>query len=375
MKDQGALSHALYFAPHGKEPGGAARRGKTARIGVKPLDDGCVLVSYFAPGAKSVRVEGMPGTAALAVGGVDLTPEADGWWTAVISHWPGGFQYVRFLVDGIEAMNPYAPIGVGYGRAVNFVEVPAGDESDFYALKDVPHGSVNMEIYKSSVTGMWRNCLVYTPPGYQQDLDKTYPVLYLQHGAGENETGWVWQGKMNYIMDNLLSEGKCREMLIVTNMGYAFSEEEEYGRTPGNLGRVLKEDCIPFIERKYRVAPGRENRAMAGLSMGSFQTERAITEFPDLFSYAGIFSGGVFTHPFDTSDLPFLYNEQSDMAKMKNVFFSVGDSEKNTENIIREFHELKERGLENITLYTCPGLHEWQVWRKSLREFLMLVFR
>ena len=141
----------------------------------------------------------------------------------------------------------HAPICYAHNRLCNFVDVP-DPEFDFYDFKDVPHGAVRCEYYRSSFTGTLRSCWVYTPPCYDADTEKHYPVLYLLHGGGENETGWFWQGKINLILDNLIAEGKCKEMIAVANFGHAYApDSRQEGVLPGHIERLLLDDCIPSV--------------------------------------------------------------------------------------------------------------------------------
>lgn len=272
-KNQALYSQVLRYAPLSAMPNPRDPKNsiREPRRGFRLLPNGDVELAFFAPNAKTVEVVGNPATM-----GFDRCPmkkDDEGYFTATISGIKPGFHYHHYLVDGVRAINPMVPIGYGSFTPINFIEV-ADDECDFYMLKDVPHGEIRMEIYPSSVTGRTRACYVYTPPGYGKDGNRKYPVLYVQHGVGENETGWVWQGKMHHIMDNLIAEGGCEEMLVVANTGYAFTEDGKDDYLPGEFDRVLIEDCIPFIESKYSVRSDRKGRAIAGLSMGSVQAAR-----------------------------------------------------------------------------------------------------
>ena len=244
---------------------------------------------------------------------------------------------------------------------------------DTYALKDVPHGTVHMEIYFSTVTGMWRNCYVYTPPGYDP-ANKKYPVLYLQHGGGEDETGWIWQGKANYIMDNLLAEGKCVEMIIVMNAGYAFKADEDYVFIPGDLGKVLRDDCIPMIEKKYSVYTDRKHRAMAGLSMGSYQTQVAVKQYPELFGSEGILSGSV-GKVMAMADVETIFADVDRANELDLIHISYGEGEPRQIAQKQTIEDLKAEGINNIQTTSWPGVHEWRVWRHALWDLAQKLFR
>ena len=211
---------------------------------IKILDNGDVRFRYYAPEAKKVEVAGCGGY--FSDEKVAMTKGDDGWWSCVISGIKPGFHNHKYWVDGNLMVNPDAPVGYGWFYPINVFDLP-GEEDDFWMLKDVPHGDVRMEYYKSSATGRTKLAWVYTPAGYDES-DKRYPVLYIQHGVGENEMGWVWQGHINMIADNLIAEGKMEEMIIVMNCGYAFVEGENPVFLPGDFSKELTEDCIPHID-------------------------------------------------------------------------------------------------------------------------------
>ena len=255
---------------------------------IKILDNGDVRFRYYAPEAKKVEVAGCGGY--FSDEKVAMTKGEDGWWSCVISGIKPGFHNHKYWVDGNLMVNPDAPVGYGWFYPINVFDLP-GEEDGFWMLKDVPHGDVRMEYYKSSATGRTKLAWVYTPAGYDES-DKRYPVLYIQHGVGENEMGWVWQGHINMIADNLIAEGKMEEMIIVMNCGYAFVEGENPVFLPGDFSKELTEDCIPHIDAEYRTIADRKHRAMAGLSLGSSQAFFIANEHKDLFANLGVFSGG-----------------------------------------------------------------------------------
>lgn len=296
----------------------------------------------------------------------------------------GGFRWVEFHVDGAEVINPMAPIGFGASRPTNFADIPRPD-GDFYALKDVPHGAVAQEYYYSKSTNSWKSCLVYTPPGYMKDDKTAYPVLYLQHGHGENEQCWVHQGRVNFILDNLIAQGKAVPFIVVMNNGMVQTVQDgarvldEEMITP-----LLLEDCIPYIEKTYRVLTDKWHRAMAGLSMGSMQTSRVVLSHPCMFSYAGVFSG--FVTPFrplkrGTDYLRTLDDKEAFARDIKLFFRACGTSDFLA---LERFHAdsdmFRQKGLapedcpaHEIMLY--PGDHEWNVWRMCIRDFAQRIFK
>lgn len=386
-RNQALYSHALYFDPinQARVPQGDGRfhfHEFENVPGFKILDNGDIEITFFAPGAKKVQLKGFSGT----MGGYyDLEPAEDmpGYWRTIITGVAPGFHYHTYFVDGVETINPQLPVGYGGSYAVNFIEVPDPDFTD-YLLKNVPHGSIHMEIYKSTVTGRYRNCWIYTPPEYEKNIDKRYPVLYLQHGGGENETAWLWHGKINYIMDNLIHEGRCREMIIVMNCGYNFEEVGENRFILKDIDEVICKDCVPVIDEKYRTVNDRNYRAIAGLSFGSIHARMTALGHPDLFSALGIFSGGFSYKSEGPAEIDNLANyDYSEMFKSADVFnekmhlLFVGMGDKETEMIkygLPKAKKLADNGY-NIVVKTYPGYHEWDVWRKCAVDMLELLFR
>jgi len=327
-----------------------------------------------APQAQSVRVS-------LGRGGTALTKGEDGVWTGITAEpLDEGFHYYRLTVDGGTFNDPGTLNFYGSTRWESGIEVPAHDQ-DFYALKDVPHGRVQQVLFPSKLTNtvIARVAYVYTPPDYDKDWSKRYPVLYLQHGWGENEYAWWNQGRANLIMDNLIAEGKARPFIIV--MTYGLTNE---GPGPGGRGRrgaggnpfaaasaafesVLVGELIPYIDANFRTLTDQPNRAMAGLSMGGAQTRAITLRNLDKFSYIGLFSGGVIS----TNDV---LNTPGFREKVKLVFCSTGSRE--NPGAIKANHEaLNEIGIKNVAYVSPDTGHEFQTWRRSLREFAPLLFR
>ena len=236
-------------------------------------------------------------------------------------------------------------------------------------------------IYYSEVNKAMRRCFVYTPPGYDKNTKKRYPVLYLQHGGGENETGWSSQGRANLIMDNLIAEGKAKSFIIVmdngtwTMSGPRRSEGGTWspkGWADGFMNTLLK-DIIPMIDASYRTLANQKNRAMAGLSMGGMQTRVITLANPDVFSQVGMFSGGSFSEE-DVKNAPGF------RQKIKLLFVSFGSRELENSrmgfggNPKENTEKLKELGM-NTHFYVSPETaHEWQTWRRSLYQFAQLLF-
>lgn len=239
-----------------------------------------------ADGAETVEVD------IWGMGGFAMGQASDGWWTCEVTGIEKGFHYYGIRVNGVDVLDGNAPVGYGGFRAINYLEMP---EEDFetYRLRQVPHGAVRLNYYKSAETGRTKLCYVYTPASYDREPERRYPVLYLQHGGGENETGWIWQGKLANLADNLTAAGQMQEMLIVMNTGYSFPESGDYHPAMGAFAEEMAESGVAFIDGAYRTIPDRLHRAMAGLSMGGMQTQRCVFAHPELFAWAGIFSGGL----------------------------------------------------------------------------------
>ena len=278
------------------------------------------------------------------------------------------------------------------------IEIP-DPESAFYEPQDVPHGEVRERSYFSQITQNWRRIFIYTPPDYDTNLAVRYPVLYLQHGGGEDERGWPMQGRMNFIMDNLIAAGKAKPMLVVMEQGYARKPDEpqvplrppsgsagamppDFSRMFATLEEVFTKDLIPFIDATYRTIPDREQRAMAGLSMGGMQSFVIGLAHTDLFAHIGGFSGaggGFGGGAFDakTAHGGVLADAAAFNQKMRPLFLSIGTEEgERFYNSVKSYRDALENADIKTVYYESPGTaHEWQTWRRSLREFAPLLFQ
>lgn len=313
-----------------------------------------------APKADSVRVSlGLGGR-----GGTILTKGADGFWTGTTAGpMDEGFHYYNVTIDGGKFNDPGTLNFYGSVRWESGIEIPAHDQ-DFYALKDVPHGKVEQVLFPSPSTGTSRRAFVYTPPGYEKERSKKYPVLYLQHGWGEDETAWSNQGHANLIMDNLIAEGKIKPFIIV--MTYGMTNEVKWGRIRDfkidAFQTVLTNELIPYVDAHFRTLANRDNRAMAGLSMGGMETKMITLNKPEVFGYYGLLSGGVYA-PEDLKDKP----------KPKLVFISCGSKER-PDGVKKAVDDLKAVGYNAISYVSEKTAHEFQTWRRSLHELAPLLF-
>jgi enterochelin esterase-like enzyme len=323
----------------------------------------------------------------------DMVKGADGVWSVTIPPQVPGFHYYWLVVDGVLVNDPGSETFYGVGRESSGIEIPE-EGVDFYQVKDVAHGEVRSFRYYSTVTGSWRKAFVYTPPDYDTNLKARYPVLLLQHGGGEDERGWMVQGRTDIIMDNLIAEKKAVPMIVVSDNSYARKPGESAdvlrpgpppGRPPGSFrievsptfGEVVINDLIPALDKHYRTLADRDHRAIAGLSMGAaFAFDIGLGNL-DTFSYVGSFSGTVMRQlEIETSYGGVLRSAAEFNKKVHLLFIAAGMAEQSrldAANHARQ--ELKKAGIKYVA-YDSPGTdHEWLTWRRDLREFAPLLFR
>ncbi len=333
-----------------------------------------VRVSIPAPQASKVLLD---------LGGkkYDLVKDEKGVWTGVSDPQDEGFHYYELVIDGAQVPDPGTLYFYGCSRWGSGVEVPAKDQ-DFYAMKDVPHGKISENIYYSKINKAWRRCFVYTPAEYEKNPSARFPVLYLQHGGGEDETGWSTQGKANLIMDNLIANGKAKPFIIVMDNGTWTSPGQD--RMPGGswppagwantFKKTLLEEIIPMIDANYRTIADQPHRAMAGLSMGAMETDAIAFESLDVFSYMGIFSGGVLLNDPATVHNGVMKNAKEFNKKVKLIFQSCGSREY-PDRLNANHDQLKAAGLNSVCYISPNTAHEWQTWRRSLYQFAPLLFK
>jgi enterochelin esterase-like enzyme len=367
--------------------------------------DNRVTFRVVAPDAQQVRVR---------LGqGFDMSKAADGLWYVTTTPQVVGFHYYSLAIDGAVVADPATRTFFGSGWYNSAIEVPEPTaDAGYYSLNDVPRGTVRQQWYASKVTGTWRRAYVYTPPDYDTNTKAKYPVLYLLHGWGENEQGWHVQGHVDVIMDNLIAEKKAKPMIIVMDNLNAVKPGESAalyfargpitqavpepppapgtapagraagpGRGRGSLAssvftEMMLRDLIPMVERTFRVAPGRENRAMAGLSMGGAQTFGTALAHLDTFAYIGGFSGSSGGRGgFDpqTSNGGVFADAAAFNKKVKLLFLGIGSAEGPGTKTFSE--QLTQAGITNI-YYESPGTaHEWLTWRRCFKEFAPRLFR
>lgn len=323
----------------------------------KVNSEGRVRAQIQAPDAKYVQLD---------IGGVkyDMVKDENGLWTGESNPQDVGFHYYQLNIDGASVPDPGSLLFFGACRWGSGIEIPAPDE-DIFALKNVPHGHLHEILFPSASTNTSRRAFVYTPPGYDKESTKRYPVLYLQHGYCENEYSWPNQGRANLIMDNLIAEGKAKPFIIV--MTYGMTNEIQFGGLRNfdikPFQTVLVDELIPYIDANYRTLANQANRAMAGLSMGAFETRLVTLNRPDVFSAYGLFSGGT----YKSEDL-------KEHKNLKLVFMSSGSKER-PEGVINAEAELKAAGINAISYVSEGTAHEFHTWRRSLHQLAQRLFQ
>lgn len=337
--------------------------------------DGRAEFRIHAPEAKDMKVD-------ICGKKYDMTRDAEGNWTATTDPLVVGFHYYFLLVDGVGVIDPQSEAYYGCGRMAGGIEIPESSETAAYYTfnPQVAHGQVRECQYFSKVENAPRRCFVYTPAEYETSPDKRYPVLYLQHGMGEDERGWHQQGKMANILDNQIAAGKCVPMIVVMdygNCGYIHGtrkgeKREDFGAT---FTPILLNDIIPYVDSTFRTLTDRDNRAMAGLSWGGHQTWTTALNNLDRFAHIGTFSGAIFLNPEKITQAygGVFADADSFNSKVKTLFMGMGSEENfGSEKISAA---LTRAGVKNV-YYESPGTHhEWLTWRRCLNEFLPLIFK
>jgi len=362
--------------------------------------DSRVTFRFHAPDANKVQVS-------INNVAYDMSKGDDGFWTYTSEPQDLGYHNYWMIVDGAVVLDPATDGFIGYSHMCNAFEIP-DPNGGFYDLKDVPHGNVLIENYFSSVTGAWRRIFIYTPPDYEANTSARYPVLYLQHGGGEDQRVWIEMGRTNLILDNLIAEGKAKPFIVVMETSAAYRPGEappqprQMGappagqRAPGaqpppppppatgqraqggqaaaarprfsfsfdTYAELMTKDMIPYIDKNFRTLADQENRAMSGLSMGAMCTKSVTLAHLDTFGYIGLFSGGTIAP-----------DEISDKSKVKLVFMSYGSREHGSESVKNAADELNKAGIKSASYVSPNTAHEFQSWRRSLYEFAQLLFK
>jgi len=371
-----SITNSMY----GQVPEGA----KPAPTNIRPNECPCILTDLRvvfrvnAPDAGKVQID---------LGKMyDMQKDEKGIWTVTTDPQVSGFHYYSLVIDGVKVADPASESFYGTGRMSSAIDIPE-EGVDFYSIKNVLHGDIRSCVYFSKVTRTWRNLNIYTPPQYNKDDKSSYPVLYIQHGGGEDERGWAAQGKTNIILDNLIAEGKAKPMLVVIPNGNVskpgktvrgYNEE-----AMASFKKELFENVMPFIKSTYRTKPDAANRAIAGLSMGGGQAFYTGLRNTDMFANVGVFSSGLFggigrqpAAAFDPEAIiPGILSAPASFNKKLKVFYiSVGEQDPRIEPTKKLIETFRNKGLK-VEFASFPGGHEWQVWRKSLHDFAQKLFK
>ena len=335
--------------------------------------DSRVIFNVKAPDAKKVQVDlGKK---------YDLIRDTAGIWSIVTDSISEGFHYYSLLIDGVAIADPASQSFYGMGRMASGIEIPFADGA-YYALRDVPHGDIRLKKYFSKVTNSWRQMNIYTPPGYDEKQNEKYPVLYILHGGGEDQTGWAAQGKTDLILDNLIAAGKAKPMLVVmpdANIGAGGFSADGITNSLKLFQREMKESIIPFVEKNYHCLNDAGNRAMAGLSLGGLHTLYTGAGNPDMFSYLGVFSSGWIVPMMNAvADAQYEFmKEHTDKLNndLKVFWISEGGKEdiawKNGQTMLSKLDEMKIK----YSYSEYPGGHTWPVWRNNLYNFAQVLFK
>lgn len=338
--------------------------------------DGSVTFSIRADGAKDVVAD-------ICAVRYPMTKGEDGIWRTTTASLVSGFHYYFLEVDGARFSDPSSETFYGCGTMASAVDIPE-EGMDYLEVKDVPHGEVRLVNYWSSVAGGWRPLQIYTPAGYDGSTDR-YPVVYVQHGGGEDHRGWMQQGLTANIMDNLIAEGKAVPMIVVcangnislpgTRGGYSWEGMQGFRQE-------LTECVIPFVDKNYRTKADKSHRAMCGLSMGGGQSFYIGLRSPDIFGSVGLFSAGIFggiperggAMDFESEIPGILSNTRAFNASHDLFYISCGEQDPRITATTAAVVSLRTSGVE-VAFESYPGDHEWQVWRKSLHSFVQKLFR
>lgn len=374
--------------------GGSPEEPVNADTGAVLERNGDLVFRFYYPDAEKVSVRVQSGRHSCEV---LLTRDVSGFFSGVLPYtgdpnWIG-IREVDVTVDGVAVVSPRLPLIANYTGFRNYVFIPDTGWDD-YLLKKVPHGTLSYEIYWSEVMGDWQRCMVYTPAEYQSHPDKKYPVLYLHHPGFGNETSWMFPGKVPFIMDNLIAGGEATPFIVVTNQCSAKLPSDGKFGMDGYI-RILLEDCIPFIEEKYRVRRDKWSRAAAGSSWGGMLSSRLVFEHPEWFASVGMLSSGlrcVDTHPVlaDNHYLDWMRGNAAEVGRQYRLIFrSHGEieytgrpgvpGENGNPTLLEDEEFLHENGIDQLPCYSrvvFPGYkHMWETFSRGFSLFARELFR
>jgi enterochelin esterase-like enzyme len=330
--------------------------------------DRTVTFHIAAPDARDVRLQ-LDGAHAMA-------KDSAGNWSVTIGPLAPEIYEYSFVIDGakvLDAPNPFVKMG---DFAASLVDIP-GTPARFDEIRDVPHGALNLLNYTSSTFKKWRNLYVYLPPQYATETTRKFPVLYLRHGNGDNETAWPFEGRAGVILENLIADGKAVPMVIV--MPYGESNATGAGTPEGidALDRELRDDIMPLVERRYRVLTDRQSRAIAGLSMGGGQAFTIGLKHLDRFAWIGEFSSGLVSDAdfrIEKSFPEIVANSSDVNRKLRLLFLSCGTEDPRYAGHLDLLDALTSHHVHHVW-YPTPGVHEFKVWRHALHDFLPRLFQ
>lgn len=350
--------------------------GTPTKTGAIVQPNGDILFRIYAPKAKNVTLMSKQGE-------VILTKQDNGLLEGVLPFNDNftGPQTVNVFVDGTIFLYPYLPVYWSGNRPCNFIEVPE-IESEFTFIKDVPHGTISREIYWTDVLNTWERSIVYTPPGYMKST-KEYPVLYLLHGFSENEICWQYTGRLSYILDNLIAEGKAEPFIVVINNGMLRYSDNTSDVIDDAFERMLIESCIPYIEKNYCVKTDKWNRAIVGLSMGAYMTNDIGLNYPDLFGYIGQFTASMTHETMHMSYARPYLTALQDLEKFSEnykVFFrSTTPAEDHFEYFTADDDIYENAGIDKLPSYIrivySKRTSKWNSWRQGFRDYASLIFK
>jgi enterochelin esterase family protein len=326
------------------------------------------IFKVVAPTAQLVQID-------IAGKKYDMTRDTAGIWTGMCEPQVVGFHYYAIVIDGVRVTDQNTKTFFGSNWEMSGIEIPEGSEGDYYRFnKNIPHGQIRSIYYWSDINGMERHINVYIPAEYEKNPAEKYPVLYLVHGWGEDENGWSNQGHMANIMDGLIASGKAVPMIVVMPSG-DIKTNSDVREASGTVMDIYASDLIPFIDQTFRTYTDREQRAMAGLSRGGFQTCLTVSGHLDQFAWMGTFSG-LFVFGDEGIENAFngLFKDADAFNRQMNLLFvSTGTEERSPEELVET---LKNNGINNIVYHESQGTaHEWLTWRRALNEFAPQLFK
>lgn len=335
------------------------------------LPDNRVVFRIKAPDAQKVQID--------LVKKYDMAKDTGSYWMVTTDSVSEGFHYYSLLIDGVPVADPASETFYGMGRMAGGIEIPFAG-GDYYAVKEVPHGEVRVKRYYSNVTNSWRRLFIYTPPGYDFNVNEKYPVLYILHGGGEDERGWAMQGRTDLILDNLVAEKKAKPMLVVMMDGnFGSGGTTGFGEQSLRMfENELKNVVIPLVEKNFKAETDAKNRALAGLSMGGLQTLYAGIRNTAQFSYLGVFSSGWWANQPALSDPQYEFMKNNAAAinnNLTSLWIAMGGKEdiayNNCKMMLQKFDAM---GIK-YAYSEYPGGHTWPVWRNNLYNFAQLLFK